>query len=126
MKNIKIIVATHKKYQMPEDQMYFPVQVGAEGKTKIEEYTQDNTGNNISLKNPYFCELTGLYWAWKNLEAENIGLVHYRRYFTNKKKIPNCINILSIGALEPLSIPSINITEICIRRIFFICCKPLV
>ena len=49
MKNIKIIVATHKKYQMPEDQMYFPVQVGAEGKTKIEEYTQDNTGNNISL-----------------------------------------------------------------------------
>ena len=73
---------------MPEDQMYFPVQVGAEGKTKIEEYTQDNTGNNISLKNPYFCELTGLYWAWKNLEAENIGLVHYRRYFTNKKKIP--------------------------------------
>ena len=41
MKNIKIIVATHKKYQMPEDQMYFPVQVGAEGKTKIEEYTQD-------------------------------------------------------------------------------------
>ena len=88
MKNIKIIVATHKKYQMPEDQMYFPVQVGSEGKTKIEEYTQDNTGNNISLKNPYFCELTGLYWAWKNLEAENIGLVHYRRYFTNKKKIP--------------------------------------
>ena len=44
-------MATHKKYQMPEDQMYFPVQVGAEGKTKIEEYTQDNTGNNISLKN---------------------------------------------------------------------------
>ena len=41
MKNIKIIVATHKKYQMPEDQMYFPVQVGAEGKTKIEEYTEE-------------------------------------------------------------------------------------
>ena len=41
VKNIKIIVATHKKYQMPEDQMYFPVQVGAEGKTKIEEYTEE-------------------------------------------------------------------------------------
>ena len=41
MKNIIIIVATHKKYQMPEDQMYFPVQVGAEGKTKIEEYTEE-------------------------------------------------------------------------------------
>ena len=86
MKNIKIIVATHKKYQMPEDQMYFPVQVGAEGKTKIEEYTQDNTGNNISLKNPYFCELTGLYWAWKNLEAENIGLVSIYSIQEEKKR----------------------------------------
>ena len=30
MKDIKIIVATHKKYQMPEDKMYLPVQVGSE------------------------------------------------------------------------------------------------
>lgn len=84
MKNIKIIVATHKKYQMPEDNMYMPVQVGKEGKQDL-GYTPDNTGENISLKNPYYCELTGLYWAWKNLEAEYIGLVHYRRYFSNKR-----------------------------------------
>ncbi len=87
-KNIKVIVAAHKKYQMPENEMYIPVQVGAEGKEKIEGYTQDNTGDNISSKNPYFCELTGLYWAWKNLDADFIGLVHYRRYFTNTNKIP--------------------------------------
>ena len=88
MKNIKIIVAAHKKYQMPEDKIYVPMQVGAEGKERIEEYIQDNTGSNISSKNPNFCELTGLYWAWKNLEADYIGLVHYRRYFTMKNKIP--------------------------------------
>ena len=64
-KNIKIIVAAHKRYEMPEDNMYVPIQVGAEGKEKIEEYTQDNIGENISSRNPYFCELTGLYWAWK-------------------------------------------------------------
>ena len=87
-KNIKVIVATHKKYQMPEDEMYIPVQVGAEGKEKIEKFIQDNIGDNISLKNPYFCELTGLYWTWKNLDADYKGLVHYRRYFTNAKKIP--------------------------------------
>lgn len=87
-KNIKVIVAAHKKYQMPENEMYIPVQVGAEGKEKIEGYTQDNTGDNISSKNPYFCELTGLYWAWKKLDADFIGLVHYRRYFTNTNKIP--------------------------------------
>ena len=88
MSNIKIIVAAHKKYKMPKDEMYIPVQVGAEGKEQIENYTPDNTGENISKLNPYFCELTGLYWAWKNLEADYIGLVHYRRYFTNEKKIP--------------------------------------
>ena len=86
MKNIKVIVATHKEYQMPVDKMYLPVQVGAEGKKQIKNYTQDNTGENISKLNPYFCELTGLYWAWKNLKADYIGLVHYRRYFFNKNK----------------------------------------
>lgn len=87
-KKIKIIVAAHKKYQMPKDEMYVPVQVGAEGKEKIENYQQDNAGENISNKNPYFCELTGLYWAWKNLNSDYIGLVHYRRYFTSKKHLP--------------------------------------
>lgn len=82
MKDIKIIVAAHKKYQMPKDEMYLPVHVGSKGKEKILNYQRDDEGENISEKNPYFCELTGLYWAWKNLKADYIGLVHYRRYFT--------------------------------------------
>ena len=86
-KNIKIIVASHKKYQMPEDSIYFPMQVGAEGKDDI-GFNKDNIGENISTKNPLFCELTGLYWAWKNLDADYYGLVHYRRYFTISKHIP--------------------------------------
>lgn len=87
MKDIKVIVATHKKYKMPKDEMYLPVQVGKEGKEDL-GYTPDNTGNNISDKNNYYCELTGLYWAWKNLNADYVGLCHYRRYFTlNKIKL---------------------------------------
>lgn len=84
MKKIKIIVATHKKYDMPSDKMYLPVQVGAEGKESL-GYKTDNKGDNISLKNPNFCELTGLYWAWKNLKEDYIGLAHYRRHFASKK-----------------------------------------
>ena len=87
MKNIKIIIATHKKYQMPKDSIYMPIQVGAEGKEDL-GYIGDNTGDNISLKNSSFCELTGLYWAWKNLNADYIGLSHYRRHFTCCKNIP--------------------------------------
>ena len=83
--NIKIIVATHKAYWMPEDDIYLPVHVGAEGKDIDLGFIKDNTGDNISAKNANFCELTGLYWAWKNLDADYIGLAHYRRHFSNGK-----------------------------------------
>ena len=79
--DIKIIVASHKKYWMPADDIYLPLHVGKEGKADI-GFIGDNTGDNISNKNANYCELTGLYWAWKNLPAEYIGLCHYRRYFT--------------------------------------------
>lgn len=81
----KIIIATHKKYEMPDYKCYLPLFVGAEGKDPI-GFTADNTGENISTKNPSYCELTGLYWAWKNLDADYIGLVHYRRHFSLKSR----------------------------------------
>lgn len=81
--DINIIVATHKKYRMPDDDMYLPVHVGKETKEDI-GYIGDNTGENISNSNFRLCELTGIYWAWKNLRTDYIGLVHYRRHFTGK------------------------------------------
>lgn len=88
MKDIKIIVAAHKKYDMPDNNLYLPVFVGADGKEDISGYKRDDEGENISEKNPFFCELTGLYWAWKNVDADYIGLVHYRRHFTTNKFLP--------------------------------------
>ena len=41
--DIKILVAVHKKYWMPEDTVYLPLHVGAEGKEDL-GYTNDNTG----------------------------------------------------------------------------------
>ena len=92
MNDVKIIVATHKEYEMPKSNMYIPVYVGAEGKATILNYQRDDEGDNISEKNPYFCELTGLYWAWKNLNADFIGLAHYRRHFTVAKKLPKDVS----------------------------------
>ena len=73
---------------MPEDPVYMPIQVGAEGHEKL-GYARDNIGENISQKNANYCELTGLYWAWKNLDCDYIGLCHYRRYFARKKHMVN-------------------------------------
>lgn len=78
--NIQIIIACHKKCEVPSDPVYFPVHVGAEGKDSI-GFTPDNSGDNISTKNNKISELTGLYWAWKNLPCDYLGLVHYSRYF---------------------------------------------
>lgn len=86
--DIKVIVAAHKEYQMPTDEMYLPVHVGALGKDSI-GYQRDDQGDNISALNPFFCELTGLYWAWKNLDADYVGLVHYRRHFASKPHAKN-------------------------------------
>ncbi len=83
--SIKVIIATHIESDMPTDDMYLPVHVGAQISEPL-PYVGDNTGDNISAKNPTFCELTGLYWAWKNLPDEYIGLVHYRRYFATRSR----------------------------------------
>lgn len=85
-KDIKILVATHKRYDMPKDDIYLPIQVGKAKNKEDFGYEKDDIGDNISLKNPYYCELTAVYWAWKNLNAEYIGLSHYRRHFTFNKK----------------------------------------
>lgn len=83
--NIKILVATHKTYWMPEDEIYYPIQVGCAINGNNLGYARDDSGDNISSKNKNYCELTGLYWAWKNLDADYIGLAHYRRHFTVRK-----------------------------------------
>lgn len=81
--DIKILIALHKPYWAEKNKAYLPINVGKKGKPYI-GFIGDDTGDNISEKNPNYCELTALYWAWKNVKADYIGLVHYRRYFTYK------------------------------------------
>lgn len=82
--DIFIGVATHKKYQMPNDKIYFPIHVGSHNKELLENYLSDAEGDNISELNPNYCELTAVYYIWKNVKTEYKGLVHYRRHFSSK------------------------------------------
>ena len=78
---VKIVIATHKAFTPPSGESFIPLHVGAAGKPSI-GFATDDTGENISSKNPNFCELTGLYWVWKNLsDVDAVGLCHYRRFF---------------------------------------------
>lgn len=89
MSNIKIFVCAHKEVPLPQHPYFLPVQAGASLHEPIPGYQPDNEGDNISAKNPHFCELTCHYWAWKNLkDVDIVGLNHYRRYFDFQKKWP--------------------------------------
>lgn len=93
----RIYVMTHKKYSKPDLPEYMMLQVGAALHEDL-GYTADNTGDNISDKNPNFCELTGIYWLWKNISCDIIGICHYRRYFVIDE------NFLNKGQVESILI----------------------
>lgn len=107
--NVKILVAYHKFDEIIKDSVYTPIYLGKklkdivtkDGRISNNEFKKlnklmlgDDTGDNISIKNRNYNEMTAVYWAWKNYEElgnpEYIGLVHYRRQFILKDtKIEN-------------------------------------
>lgn len=83
--SIKLFIMTHKPFTPPPDPMYVPLHVGRAGASDL-GYLGDDSMDSISTDNPYFCELTGMYWLWKNYHASDyIGICHYRRYLINEK-----------------------------------------
>ena len=86
MKHIKIYVVTHKAVDISQYHLapvYELIRVGNYGKESNTGLLSDRSGIQIADKNPNYCELTAMYWMWKNEhDADIIGLCHYRRYFT--------------------------------------------
>ena len=95
---MKIYGVTHKKVNLDELKLsscYSLIRVGEFAKEDSEEIA-DNTGMNISDKNPNYCELTAQYWIWKNdTYSDIVGLCHYRRYFTKHSLSTNPKYIIS-------------------------------
>lgn len=89
--SVSVYTFTHKPFEAPIDPMYVPLFVGAalhddnQIPAQLRAMRHDNTGDHISEKNDTFSELTGLYWAWKNADADLLGTAHYRRYLLNEK-----------------------------------------
>jgi len=87
-KKLTILVASHKPDKVYRDDGYIPIHVGraiSKFKEEMSDMIGDDTGDNISVRNGAYCELTAIYWAWKNLkDTKYVGLAHYRRYFETK------------------------------------------
>lgn len=82
-KNVKLFVVSHKKI----NKKYYPdrevIYVGPnEDKIWEEGYYKDNLGDNIANKNSSFCECTAMYYIWKNVDCDIVGIEHYRRVFS--------------------------------------------
>lgn len=91
MDKIKILVCYHKEAELPKDNIYLPIQVGKKEQDFCLGIQTDCDINgvecdNISVLNHVYCEMTAMYWAWKNIKkvypnVEYVGLCHYRRFF---------------------------------------------
>jgi GDPmannose 4,6-dehydratase len=91
--NGRIIVVTHKKYEMPEDRIYFPVCVGKGIHALRDKYQPDDIGDNISEKNNVEC-------MWLMMQQEKpedfviaTGVQHTVRDFTERAFAANGITL---------------------------------
>lgn len=89
---IKILVSHHKDGYIYTDSIFKPIHVGKVSSDVNLNIVGDDEGENISELNPYYCELTATFWAWKNVQSDYKGICHYRRYFWHK-------NIFSISLI---------------------------
>lgn len=122
MNKIKIFLAYHKDTPIFKSDIFEPIQVGSVLSDKKLNMLQDDSGDNISFLNKYYCELTGHYWVLKNYIDDSaddyIGFAHYRRLidFENitKDDIPSIFGISLSEAQEFFSnLDSKEMSKIC-------------
>lgn len=106
MKKTRIYVCAHKQdVSIKADDIYTPIHVGKALSNEKLNFIGDDTGKNISDKNRKYCELTALYWVWKNVkDLDIVGFAHYRRYFdinVSQKNIEKILGTNDIILLQP-------------------------
>lgn len=81
-KKLEIYVSHYKDYFRYKNKIFKHYFVGNKlnKKNNFMNLPGDDTKENISEKNASFCELTLMYWVWKNTNQDYVGFFHYRRF----------------------------------------------
>lgn len=110
--NIKIFVCCHKEFPVLKSDNIIPIQGGRKISNIKLNMIGDDTGDNISEKNKSWCELTVLYWMWKNIEADAYGLFHYRRFLNLSWHYKEYFDPLNESELANLGLTQKNINRL--------------
>lgn len=101
-------VVSHKEYWHSANPNYQMLHVGATASKDHSNALRDDSGISIAEKNRHYCELTGLYWIWKNdQDSDIIGLCHYRRYFAFQRKPNPFLAEIAIGVADTMAIENL-------------------
>ena len=119
-KKIKIFVSYHKKSPIIKSDVFEPIEVGRALKSPENNLKDimigDNEGENISEKNPRYCELTAQYYVWKNYEKlgnpDYVGFCHYRRLFNFNSDRRFCGPVLCGDVFEQLMMSGENVEKV--------------
>lgn len=119
MTTIKLILSYHKPDVLLKDDVLTPINAGRAASRAlldaddpnlrwlVENTLGDDTGDNISLKNSRYNEMTSVYWAWKNYDTlgnpDYVGFMHYRRHFQFSDGPHAQLEVTSLGTDDYLA-----------------------
>lgn len=133
--NCKIFLAYHKPAALLKTDVFVPIHVGRDvmieknkdgilsnssQKWIMDNLIGDNTGDNISSKNKNYCELTSQYWVWKNIDADYVGFMHYRRHLNfnvEKDYATDCWGLISREYLDNYYISDFKLDDESIKKL---------
>lgn len=116
---IHIYVCHHRPSYLVQDDVFKPIHVGAALSARALDMETDMGSESISHKNREYCELTAMYWAWKNdSSADWIGLMHYRRFlaFQDTKSAADMYGCINFDVLNEDTATSTGLNSMTVRK----------
>lgn len=127
MREIKIFCTSIKYYRILDKLPRYVKPIGLGKNVFPSNWIDEKVGANLSNLNPFYGELTGIYWLWKNQTTKMksndlIGICHYRKLWLNKiffKKQKWSTSSLYSNLLKAETLDKQNVESVQVQPIIF-------